>query len=162
MKIKKYIDVVSEKNFWDDEEDKLKPNYDGDYEEDDEEDDEEDGDYEEENDYEDGDHMEHLKYLLREFFKRNSISDVEIRNRKMDIMIYIVLDEEENLNKIVNIFEVISLKIKKDILPQYDSEFELWETKSGHPMFVFNFYYDGGGSSSEKDDDYYNRWGSPF
>lgn len=88
------------------------------------------------------DDMEHLLYLLRSFFKQSGI-DAEIEHKKLDIMAYIVLNKREKMSTILKVFDVAK-KLKKDILAQYDSEFELWETKSGYPMLTFNFYYDNG------------------
>ncbi len=88
------------------------------------------------------DDMEHLLYLLRSFFKQSGI-DAEIEHKKLDIMAYVVLNKREKMSTILKVFDVAK-KLKKDILAQYDSEFELWETKSGYPMLTFNFYYDNG------------------
>ena len=33
-------------------------------------------------------------------------------------------------------------KLENDILIQYDSEFDLWETKDGEPLVTAKFYYD--------------------
>ena len=89
-----------------------------------------------------GDDMEHLLYLLRSLFKNTGV-DVEIEHKGLDIMIYAVLNKKEKMKTVLKIFDVAK-KLKKDILAQYDSEFELWETKSGHPMLTFNFFYDDG------------------
>jgi hypothetical protein len=89
---------------------------------------------------EDIDDMDHLKSLLRSFF-RNSNLDVSIEHKKLDLMIYVYLENKEKLKKITRAFE-IAKKLKKDILAHYESEFELWETKSGEPLLIFNFFYD--------------------
>ncbi len=88
------------------------------------------------------DDMEHLMYLLRSLFKNIGV-EVEVEHKGLDIMIYAVLDKREKIKNITKIFDVAK-KLKKDILAQYDSEFELWETKNGHPMLTFNFFYDNG------------------
>jgi hypothetical protein len=95
----------------------------------------------------DVDDMEHLLYLLRSMFKNSGI-DVRVTNKKMNIFINVILTPRERLRKIISIFEVVN-KLKKDILIQYDSEFEMWETKIGMPFFEFSFYYEG-----DKDDRY--------
>lgn len=87
------------------------------------------------------DDMDHLKYLLRTLFKNSGIhADIESKN--LDISIYIVLNKREKMKNILKSFDVAK-KLKKDILPQYDSEFELWDTASHEPMLVFNFLYEG-------------------
>lgn len=104
-----------------------------------------DGDYDYNQNYDDddGDDMEHLLYLLRKMFNNSGIEDVEVVNKKMNLIVYIGLRTREKLTDIINIFEVVN-KIRKDILPQYDSEFDMWKTKKGSPLLTFNFYYDEG------------------
>lgn len=85
--------------------------------------------------------MKHLLYLLRTFFKNSGI-DADIESKDLDIMIYIVLNKKEKMKNLLKVFDVVK-KLKRDILPQYDSEFELWETKTDDPMLTFNFAYEG-------------------
>jgi hypothetical protein len=99
-----------------------------------------DDEYEE--DEENMDDVQHLLYLLRTMFKNNGI-DVEIEHRNMDIMIYCIMEPKERLRDVMNVFSVAT-KLKKDILPQYDCEFEMWETRKGNPMLTFNFFYNEG------------------
>ena len=70
-----------------------------------------------------------------------------IRNAK----IFIVYNERIVIRRPFAIFKKafdVVYKMRKDILPQYDSQMELFETKSGHPVLSFEFYYDSG----DKDD----------
>jgi len=97
---------------------------------------------EDEKDIEDDD-MGNLLYLLRSMFKNSGIDEVYIENKKMDITISVELRKRERLKDIIKVFEVAN-KLKRDILAQYDSEFEMWETKEGRPLLVFNFMYDEG------------------
>lgn len=101
-----------------------------------------DSDYDDDNLDQDDD-MEHLLYLLRKMFHNSGIDNVDITNKKMDLTIYVELRTREKLRDIIKVFEVIN-KLKKDILPQYDSEFDMWKTKKGSPLLTFNFYYDEG------------------
>jgi hypothetical protein len=102
----------------------------------------EDDDYETDDDV-DVDDMQHLLYLLRTMFKNSGVEDVYVVSKKMDISISVEMRRRETIKDIMRVFEVAN-KLKKDILAQYDSEFEMWETKEGRPMFVFNFYYGEG------------------
>jgi hypothetical protein len=88
------------------------------------------------------DDVQHLLYLLRTMFKNNGI-EVEIEHKNLDIMIYCVMQPKERLKDVMNVLGVAN-KLKKDILPQYDCEFEMWETKKGNPMLTFNFFYNEG------------------
>lgn len=100
-------------------------------------------DSEDEDDNYENEDMEHLLYLLRKMFNNSGIDNVEITNKKMDLTIYVELRSREKLRDIIKVFEVVN-KLKKDILPQYDSEFDMWKTKKGSPLLTFNFYYDEG------------------
>jgi hypothetical protein len=117
--------------------------------EDDDQDDDDDYNYEddstkeyEEDDLENDD-MQHLLYLLRTMFKNSYIDDVEIENKGLDISIYCYQRQRERFKDIIKIFELTN-KLKRDILAQYDCEFEMWETKDGLPVFAFHFIYDEG------------------
>jgi hypothetical protein len=91
----------------------------------------------------DGDDMQHLLYLLRTMFRNSGIEDVEVDHKGLDIMVYCVMRRRERLKDIIKVIEVAN-KLKRDILAQYDSEFEMYETKDGRPMLTFNFYYGEG------------------
>ena len=88
------------------------------------------------------DDIEHLEYLLREMFRNVGI-DVTVTSDNGDIQIVAMLNQKERLRDVISIFSVAN-KLKKDILAQYDSEFDLWEDKKGLPMLTFNFYYGDG------------------
>jgi len=113
-----------------------------------------DDDYEDEgydklnsDDYDDDDNgnqddMAHLEYLLREMFRNVGI-DATVTSDNGDIQIVVMLNQKERLRDVISIFSVAN-KLKKDILAQYDSEFDLWEDKKGQPMLTFSFYYGDG------------------
>jgi hypothetical protein len=113
-----------------------------------------DDDYEDEgydklnsDDYDDNDNgnqddMAHLEYLLREMFRNVGI-DATVTSDNGDIQIVVMLNQKERLRDVISIFSVAN-KLKKDILAQYDSEFDLWEDKKGQPMLTFSFYYGDG------------------
>ena len=88
------------------------------------------------------DDMAHLEYLLREMFRNVGI-DVTVTSDNGDIQIVAMLNQKERLRDVISIFSVAN-KLKKDILAQYDSEFDLWEDKKGLPMLTFSFYYGDG------------------
>ena len=149
-------DMLNKKNEgrWDDE-DEDDHDY-GFYDQDDEEDDElfgrpyygsKDNEYEDDDEYdEDGinsNDIQHLNYLLRTMFRNSGIEDVRIENKKLDISISCILSRKDSMKNVIKVFEVAK-KLKKDILAQYDSEFEMWETKDGRPLLTFNFYYGEG------------------
>ena len=99
-------------------------------------------DYDDSDDNGNQDDMAHLEYLLREMFRNVGI-DATVTSDNGDIQIVAMLNQKERLRDVISIFSVAN-KLKKDILAQYDSEFDLWEDKKGQPMLTFSFYYGDG------------------
>ena len=99
---------------------------------------------EEEEDEQIGDSdMDNLLYLLRTMFRNKGIKDVYVEHDELDITISVTMGYREKIESIISVFDTAK-RLKRDILPQYDSEFEMWETKDGKPLLVFNFYYGEG------------------
>ena len=92
--------------------------------------------------------MDNLLYLLRTMFRNKGIKDVYVEHEELDITISVTMGRKEKIESIISVFDTAK-RLKRDILPQYDSEFEMWETKDGKPLLVFNFYY---GEGLEDDD----------
>ena len=122
----------------------------------------EDDDYSREDEYkgddedDSDDDMSHLCYLLRSMFNNSNV-DVNVENSGLDLSITAQFARRESLSDIVKVFEVVK-KIKKDILAQYSSSYEIWETKKGTPMITFQFMLeddeDGDGVVTDDKDDY--------
>lgn len=90
------------------------------------------------------DDIEHLSYLLRQMFKNSGIDDVRVSAKKNDdILVEVYLAKKETLRNVIKVFEVAN-KLKRDILAQYDAEFELWETKDKRGILAFGFTLDEG------------------
>ena len=103
------------------------------------------------------DDMSHLCYLLRSMFNNSNV-DVNVENSGLDLSITAQFARRESLSDIIKVFEIVR-KIKKDVLAQYSSSYEMWETKSGSPMITFEFMLDDdddkdGVVTDDKDDDY--------
>ena len=102
------------------------------------------------------DDMSHLCYLLRSMFNNSNV-DVNVENSGLDLSITAQFARRESLSDIVKVFEVVK-KIKKDILAQYSSSYEIWETKKGTPVITFQFMLeddeDGDGVVTDDKDDY--------
>jgi hypothetical protein len=124
---------------------------------------EDDYDYSREDEYkgDDGDDsdddMSHLCYLLRSMFNNSNV-DVNVENSGLDLSITAQFARRESLSDIVKVFEIVR-KIKKDVLAQYSSSYEIWETKTGTPMITFEFMLDDdddkdGVVTDDKNDDY--------
>lgn len=111
-------------------------------------------DFEDDDEKQDG--MENIKYLLRKMFRNKGIDKCIINNNGFDIEITLVLNSKERLSDIVNIFDLLN-KLKKDILPQYESEFDMWTNRKGEQVFEISFLYDDISSMDDEDDEY-NRY----
>ena len=105
------------------------------------------------------DDMEHLKYLLRGMFKNKGIENVSITNDNLDLSIRCSMGHRERLSDVINVFDLLN-KLKMDILPQYDSEFDMWESQRGQTL-EFGFYYDEG-LNDDTDEDYGEDDEAPF
>jgi len=100
----------------------LNPKFNDDYDEDGEDDD-----------------VEHLRYLLRQMFRNSGISDVRVTARgNEDILIEVNMSKKETLREIIKVFEVAN-KLKRDILSQYFSEFDIWQHRNGGVILNFSF-----------------------
>jgi hypothetical protein len=89
------------------------------------------------------DDMEHLYYLIRTVFKNEGIH-VSIEKRGLDLSICILVNKKEKIKNLLNIFNTVS-KVRNDILPQYDCEFQMLnDSNTGHPELIFGFFYDHG------------------
>lgn len=111
--------------------------------------------YEDEDDFntkdsyeeEDEDEEDHLCYLIRTFLNGNGITS-SVERADLDISVYVFLQRKEKFKNIVRTFDVVINKMKRDILPQYELEVELYESKEGVPILSFSFFFANG----DKDD----------
>jgi len=93
--------------------------------------------------------MENLTYLVRQLFKNTGI-EADVIYDGLDIDIYTYLHPKEKIKSLLKIFDAVT-RLKSDILPQYDSGVELYQSKEKFPILQFRFEYNGGVSSSEKE-----------
>lgn len=103
-------------------------------------------------DEEDGDGMEHIKYLLRTMFKNKGIENYYINSKNLDIEITIIMRDKERLSDVVNLFDILK-KLKKDILPQYESEFDMWTNRKNQQVLEALFLYDDEYFDRDEDDE---------
>lgn len=95
-------------------------------------------------DDDDDDDVQHLTYLLRQMFRNSGVDNVQITTKSNeDIVIEVSMSKKESLRNIIKVFEVAN-KLKRDILAQYDSEFDIWTSKSGGGILSFGFTLDEG------------------
>lgn len=115
--------------------------------------------YNEDSDDEDDEDMDHLKYLLRSMFKNKGFESISITNEGLNINIRCMLSHREKLSDLVSLFDIIN-KLKSDILPQYECEFDMWYNKQGQTL-EFGFLYDDGDYDDDEDEDE-EGFGKPF
>lgn len=168
MKLKKFEDLIKED--WDDLDDidwesQGKPYY-GDedeeslYSQDEEGEEDEEGEddqwtFHDEDNVDENDELEHLASLIRQMIRLSGIEDFYVYTKKFDVSIQFILNKRERFSKMMKILGLLK-KLSTDTLIQYDSELDLWETKSGDPLLTVDFYYDSKKSGS------YNKDSLPF
>jgi hypothetical protein len=77
-------------------------------------------------------------------FRNSGVDDVQITaKRNEDIVVEVYMNKKETLRNIIKVFEVAN-KLKRDILAQYDAEFDIWQSKSGGGILSFGFTLDEG------------------
>lgn len=90
--------------------------------------------------------MENLTSLVRELFKNTGI-EAQVMFNGLDIDIYVFLHKREKMKMLLKVFDTV-VKLKKEILPQYESAVELYESKEKWPILQFKFEYQTGVSSN--------------
>jgi hypothetical protein len=115
----------------------------------------EDVDYEdvEDDDVTQDDVVESLLSTLRKMIRNANFERTYVfTDSEGCINIQFVLNKTEKIARVMKVMNLLK-KLESDILIQYDSEFELWETKTGDPLLTAKFFYDENVSSSDDDDD---------
>ncbi len=86
--------------------------------------------------------IETLCSLIRKFLKNNKIESlVEYEEEDGSISIYTFPLKREKISSMVNLMCTLS-RLRKDLLPQYDTDTELFENKEGDPIILFTFCLD--------------------
>jgi hypothetical protein len=133
--IKKYQDFRNINEKWEDEDEYSV--YDGDG--DDQNNSEEEVDFDGEMDY--------LCQTIESLFDNSGIN-CNVTNQGLDITAFVFPEKKESIKTLTKIFDVAN-KLRKDILPQYNSEFEIYEQKDGYPVITFQFTYEEEGTKSK-------------
>ena len=101
------------------------------------------------------DGMEHILYLLRNTLRNKGIEEFFVENRKFDICISVVMLTKERLSNVRDVFDIL-YHLKTDIIPQYDSEFDMYQTTKGETILEFNFYLNEGLEDNYDDEEQSN------
>lgn len=89
------------------------------------------------------DGMDHITYLLRTTLRNKGIEDFTVDYTGYDICISVFCYELERLKDVITIFDALE-HLKTDIIPQYDSEFDMYQSRKGDTVLEFNFFYNEG------------------
>lgn len=93
--------------------------------------------------------METLLYQIRKMINNTGMKDYFVYNNKYDITIEFIMNKTEKIGKIMQILSFLK-KVSTDILIQYDSELELWETSEDKPLIAIDFYYENDKKGSDE------------
>ena len=88
------------------------------------------------------DEMDSICESIRDMFKLSGIS-AYVESDDLDINVSVEMNKKDKLRRLLRVLE-ISKRLQKEVLIEYECEFELWETKKDkRPLLVFNFYASG-------------------
>lgn len=108
--------------------------------------------------------VESLLSTLRQIIKNSNIDRAFIFTDEEGVInIQFVLNKTEKFPNIMKIMNILK-KLESDILIQYESEFDLWETREGDPLLTAKFFYDEYVSNptfDDEDDDKYTYLDEP-
>lgn len=90
--------------------------------------------------------------MVHNIIEKSVINNFYVSNNKDNISVQFVLNTSERFSNMMKIMSMIK-KIKTEVLIQYDSEMDLWETKKGLPLLTFDFYYNPDVKGKFKKDD---------
>ena len=92
-----------------------------------------------------------LCFWLKKMYEANKL-EVEVEpDYSGKISIFLLLKKKEKISTLLSIMEITE-KIKKDFLNYHDVEVELYESKSGYPIFAIDFTTNGDDTSDNYDE----------
>ena len=90
--------------------------------------------------------------MVHNIIEKSGIKNFYVSNSKDNISVQFVLNMSEKFSSMMNIMSMVK-KIQTEVLIQYNSEMDLWETKKGLPLLTFDFYYEPNIEGKFKKDD---------
>jgi hypothetical protein len=87
------------------------------------------------------DEIESLLSTLRKIVKAAFDRSYVTMDEEGCINIQFILNRTEKMSGVMKAMSILK-KLETDILIQYESEFDLWETKDGFPLLTGKFFYD--------------------
>lgn len=92
--------------------------------------------------------VENLCSLFRKYLKNSNLESL-VEYKDGEISIYVFLDKKEKIGSFTNTMEILK-KLHKDILPQYESNVELYENKAKEPILIVTLSPDEDGDGDEQ------------
>ena len=88
------------------------------------------------------DDVENLHSLLRQMFRNAGLKDVRVTSKKnKEIIIECHLPKTTTLKAVISALDVAN-KLKKDVLSEYECDFDVWQKSASTGVLVFEFYLD--------------------
>ena len=101
--------------------------------------------------------IENLLSTLRKMIKNSGFENSYVfTDDEGSINVQFVLNKTEKIGSVMKVMNLLK-KLETDILIQYESEFDLWEVKSGDPLITAKFFYDEDVAASTSLDDIENE-----
>jgi len=91
--------------------------------------------------------MDYLCQTIESLFDNSNIN-CNVTNQDLDLTVFVFPEKKETLKNLTKIFDIAN-KLRRDILPQYSSEFEIYKQKDGYTLITFQFTYEEEGTSSK-------------
>lgn len=91
--------------------------------------------------------MDYLCQTIESLFDNSNIN-CNVTNQDLDLTVFVFPEKKETLKSLTKIFDIAN-KLRRDILPQYSSEFEIYKQKDGYTVITFQFTYEEEGTSSK-------------
>lgn len=91
--------------------------------------------------------MDYLCQTIESLFDNSNIN-CNVTNQDLDLTVFVFPEKKETLKNLTKIFDIAN-KLRRDILPQYSSEFEIYKQKDGYTVITFQFTYEEEGTSSK-------------
>jgi hypothetical protein len=89
-------------------------------------------------DLDESDNVDNLRYIISKMLKNSDIDDFEVDGDISGFSIAVKFQRKDSFDQVIKVFSLIN-DISNDILPQYDSEVDSYEDKSGSSNIIFYF-----------------------
>ena len=92
----------------------------------------------------------HIASSIRTMLKQSGFDTFYVSYSKNEYLTEVVMNNVEKISSVTKLLSVIK-RIQLSLLPGYEATVDLWETKSGGPIFTFDFYEKSGKLKEDND-----------